>query len=208
MLAGPDVSPSTLLAPSQYLDVLSSLKLSSAMRHCPMRQNDQFSGIFYMLGMMSGRTYWLNPLSVRGSNTLLSMNTSQLATTNIFNIASYGNYTYDTDIRAKAGLTSVEFTFILHNNYTILATDILLRNGRANGNAFTEWMVEGSSDGVNFDVLYVGKESSPWIFWHTIHNVSLANSGVVKFCSHFRFWFNAAAVSLSGIELYGFLNKQ
>jgi len=109
------------------------------------------------------------------------------------------------DLRAKTPTQPTEFSFKFRDR--LLVTDLVVRSGRANFNQFTDWLVEGSVDGIEYAVLYEGKEATQWRSWHQVYRVSLGDVGVLKFCSHFRFSFFSAAISLSGVEFYGLVVK-
>lgn len=109
------------------------------------------------------------------------------------------------DLRPKVNTDPVEFTFKFKE--TLLVTDLVVRAGRANFNQFTEWSVEGSSDGLTWETQYESQVPSPWRQWHQVFHISLAEQGRTKAATHFRFTFRSGPISLSGIEFYGLLSK-
>jgi len=176
---------------------------------CKYSANDQQCGLFYWLGLQLGRSYWMNPHHVKGANALLPLTTAELVTNSQhMHLFSYGTFTYDVELRARSGGSFVEFE-LSFPQHSILVTDLLMRSGRANSNTFRNFQLEGSSDGgKSWEILFEKQLAAPWLMWHHVFTFSLLEDGLTKFCTNFRFWFDAPVVSLSGIEFFGVVNKK
>lgn len=187
--------------------VSEAVGVRSITKVCKYSPTELTTGFLYWLGMLSGKTYWLNPLSLRGAAAFVTFFAPNTTSTQYMNLASFGSYTYDTDIRVRNGAKTIEFEFqFVH--HAILVSDLLIRSGRAGVNTFRDWKLTGSSDGHNYETLLQRSEDAPWNVWHHVYTFSLVNASAPKFYTHLHFTFDASVISLSGIEFYGLVSKK
>jgi len=178
-----------ILQPEDFIEVSKIIKLLPIVKVCIYDPNDTKTGILYWMGSMNQAT-WINP--VQGTKPLARIEPKNLHHLNTFG----GPSVFDSQIKNNNAPSCVTWTFMKHK---IFLSDILIRTGNVK-NDVKEWKLEGSTDGLLWEILHEEKNVPEW----TPRDILLKHiKTVTQFYSQLKLTFNCTMVSLSAVEFFG-----